>query len=129
MCILHLSPSKDRSGRDNNKRARTVNAFATTVNPVGRENTGTCPKSTTYNSYNIPGRPCRTCFNCNRPTHLVRDYRGAPRNVNPVNARNPTVRACYECGSTDHVRSTCPRLNKAQRPGGNRSNQVVANNR
>nr|GEV54397.1 reverse transcriptase domain-containing protein [Tanacetum cinerariifolium] len=30
------------------------------------------------------------------------DYRGVPRNVNPVNARNRTVRACYECGSTDH---------------------------
>ncbi|GJR99204.1 putative reverse transcriptase domain-containing protein [Tanacetum coccineum] len=27
-----------------------------------------------------------------------------PKNVNPVNARNPNVRACYECGSTDHVR-------------------------
>ncbi|GJY19597.1 putative reverse transcriptase domain-containing protein [Tanacetum coccineum] len=33
-------PSKDRSGRDDNKRTRIVNAFATTVNPVGRENTG-----------------------------------------------------------------------------------------
>ncbi|GJS93186.1 putative reverse transcriptase domain-containing protein [Tanacetum coccineum] len=33
-------PSKDRSGRDDNKRTRNVNAFATTVNPVGRENTG-----------------------------------------------------------------------------------------
>ncbi|GKF42351.1 reverse transcriptase domain-containing protein, partial [Tanacetum coccineum] len=32
-------PSKDRSGRDDNKRTRTVNAFSTTVNPVGRENT------------------------------------------------------------------------------------------
>nr|GEY89175.1 reverse transcriptase domain-containing protein [Tanacetum cinerariifolium] len=31
--------------------------------------------------------------------------RGVPRNVNPINARNPLVRACYECGSTDHVRS------------------------
>ncbi|GKE79644.1 putative reverse transcriptase domain-containing protein, partial [Tanacetum coccineum] len=34
-------PSKDRSGRDDNKRTRTRNAFATTVNPVGRENTET----------------------------------------------------------------------------------------
>ncbi|GKE63286.1 zinc finger, CCHC-type, retrotransposon gag domain protein [Tanacetum coccineum] len=81
-------PSKDRSGRDNNKRTRTVNAFATTVNPLGRENTG----------------------------------------VNPVNARNPTVRACYECGSTGHVRPACPRWNKPQGPGENYPNQVAANN-
>nr|GEY00941.1 reverse transcriptase domain-containing protein [Tanacetum cinerariifolium] len=32
-------PSKDRNIRDDNKRTRTVNAFATTVNPVGRKNT------------------------------------------------------------------------------------------
>ncbi|GJY67883.1 putative reverse transcriptase domain-containing protein [Tanacetum coccineum] len=55
-------PSKDKNGRDDNKRTRTENAFATT------------------------------------------DCRGVPRNVNPVNARNPIIRACYECGSTDHVR-------------------------
>ncbi|GJT78108.1 putative reverse transcriptase domain-containing protein [Tanacetum coccineum] len=92
--------SKDKNGRDDNKRTRTGNVFATTVNPVGRENMG----------------------------HLAKDCRGVPRNVNPVNARNPTVRACYECGSTDHVRSACPRLNRAQEPEGNRPNQVAANN-
>ncbi|GJW63607.1 retrotransposon protein, putative, ty3-gypsy subclass [Tanacetum coccineum] len=97
-------PSKDRNGRDDNKRTRTVNAFATTVNPVGRENTGTWPKCTTCNSYHAPGRPCRTCYNYNRPSYLAKDYRSVPRNVNPVNARNPPVRACYECGSTDHGR-------------------------
>ncbi|GKB86916.1 retrovirus-related pol polyprotein from transposon TNT 1-94 [Tanacetum coccineum] len=32
-------PSKDRNRRDDNKRTRTMNAFATTVNPVGRGNT------------------------------------------------------------------------------------------
>ncbi|GJV16372.1 putative reverse transcriptase domain-containing protein [Tanacetum coccineum] len=90
-------PSKDRSGRDDHKRTRTGNAFATTVNPVERENMGAWPK-------------------------------GVPRNVNPVNARNPTVRACYECGSTNHVRSACPRLNKAQGPKGNHPNQAAANN-
>ncbi|GJR49540.1 putative reverse transcriptase domain-containing protein [Tanacetum coccineum] len=36
-------PSKDKNGRDDNKRTRTGNAFATTVNPVGRENTGLEP--------------------------------------------------------------------------------------
>ncbi|GKB13300.1 putative reverse transcriptase domain-containing protein [Tanacetum coccineum] len=51
-----------------------------------------------------PEGPCRTCFNCNRPGHLAKDCRGMPRNVNPVIARNLTVRACYECGSTDYGR-------------------------
>ncbi|GKE49773.1 putative reverse transcriptase domain-containing protein, partial [Tanacetum coccineum] len=51
-----------------------------------------------------------------------------PRNVNSVSARNPTVRACYECGSTDHVRPACPRWNRAQGPRENYPNQVAANN-
>nr|GEU76940.1 reverse transcriptase domain-containing protein [Tanacetum cinerariifolium] len=89
--------SKNKNGRDDNKTARTGNAFAITVNLIGRENTG-----------------IELC----------------PRNVNPVNVRNPSPSrgACYECGSTDHLKLTCPRLNRAQGPGGNRSNQVVANN-
>nr|GEY92415.1 retrotransposon protein, putative, Ty3-gypsy subclass [Tanacetum cinerariifolium] len=82
-------PSKDTNDRDDNKKNRIGNAFATTADP---------------------------------------DCRGVSRNVNSINARNLTVRACYECGSTDHVRSACPRLNRAQGPEGNRPNQVVANN-
>ncbi|GJZ49542.1 putative reverse transcriptase domain-containing protein [Tanacetum coccineum] len=120
-------PSNDRSGRDDNKRTRTVNDFATTVNPVGREITGQVPKCTTYNSYHAPGRPCRTRFNFNSLGYLPKDCRSVPRNVNPVNARNPTVRACYECGSTNHVRPACPRWNKARGPEENRPNQVAAN--
>nr|GEY69751.1 hypothetical protein [Tanacetum cinerariifolium] len=120
--------SKDKNGRDDNKRTRTGNVFATTVSHVGRENTGTWPKCPTCNSYHAPGGPCRTWFNCNRPVHLAKDCRSVPRNVNPVNARNLPVRACYECGSTDHVRQSFPRLNMAQGPKGNRPNQVAANN-
>nr|GEY06568.1 hypothetical protein [Tanacetum cinerariifolium] len=82
-------PSKDKNGRDDNKRTRTGNVFATTINP---------------------------------------DCRSVPRNVNPVNAKNLTVRVCYECGSTDHVRPACPRLNRAQGVEENRPNQVAANN-
>nr|GEU42440.1 putative reverse transcriptase domain-containing protein [Tanacetum cinerariifolium] len=93
-------PSKDKSGRDDIKRTKTGNDFATTMNPVGRENTG----------------------------NLTKDYRGVPRNINPVNARNPPVRACYECGSTDHVNPVCTRLNRVQGPEGNHPNQVVDNN-
>ncbi|GKD70643.1 reverse transcriptase domain-containing protein, partial [Tanacetum coccineum] len=36
-------PSKDKNGRDDNKKTRTGNAFATTVNPVGRVNASTWP--------------------------------------------------------------------------------------
>nr|GFA84652.1 putative reverse transcriptase domain-containing protein [Tanacetum cinerariifolium] len=63
---------KDKNDRDDNKRTRTENAFATTANPVGRENIG----------------------------HFARDCRVVPRNVNPINVRNPTPArgACYECG-------------------------------
>nr|GEY27879.1 putative reverse transcriptase domain-containing protein [Tanacetum cinerariifolium] len=82
-------PSKDKNGRDDNKRTRSGNVFATIVNPVGRET----------------------------------DYRGLPRNMNPVSTRNPPGRACYECGSIDHVTLACPRLNRAQGLGGNRPNE------
>nr|GEW19299.1 hypothetical protein [Tanacetum cinerariifolium] len=66
---------------------------------------------------------CYYCKPCRK-----REYRSVPRNMNPVNARNPHVRACYECGSTDHVRPACLRLNRVQGPEGNRPNQVTANN-
>ncbi|GJW13542.1 putative reverse transcriptase domain-containing protein [Tanacetum coccineum] len=121
-------PSKDKNGRNDNKRTWTGNDFDTIVTPIGRENTCTWPKCTTCNSYHAPGGPCRTCFNYNRPGFLTKVCRGVPRNVNPINARNPTVTACYECGSTNLVRSACPRLNRAQGPEDNHPNQVAANN-
>ncbi|GKB93156.1 reverse transcriptase domain-containing protein, partial [Tanacetum coccineum] len=45
-------PSKDRNVRDDNKRTRIGNAFATTTNPVGRENTGIEPSDLGF-SYEI----------------------------------------------------------------------------
>ncbi|GJW24069.1 putative reverse transcriptase domain-containing protein [Tanacetum coccineum] len=42
--------------------------------------------------------------------HLVTlEGKKIERNVNPVNTRNPVARTCYECGSTDHIKSACPR--------------------
>ncbi|GJZ95078.1 putative reverse transcriptase domain-containing protein [Tanacetum coccineum] len=73
-------PSKDRNGREDNKRNRTGNAFATTANPVRGGYTGTTPK----------------------------DCRVVPRNVDPINTRNPFARTYYESGSTNHIKSACP---------------------
>ncbi|GKD76951.1 putative reverse transcriptase domain-containing protein, partial [Tanacetum coccineum] len=117
-----------RNGRDDNKRTRTRNAFATTTNPVRRENVGTAPKCTTCNFHHPPKTPCRTCFNGNRPGHFAKDGRVVSRNVNPINAGNPISRTCYECGSTDHFKAACPRFNQAQRSGENHQNQVVVVN-
>nr|GEX34451.1 putative reverse transcriptase domain-containing protein [Tanacetum cinerariifolium] len=101
--------NKDRNKRDYNKRTRTGNAFSTTANPVRREYMGTAPKCTNCNFHHPPKIPCRTCFNCNFPRYFAKDRRVGPRNVNPINARNPTTRACYECGSTKHIKAACPR--------------------
>ncbi|GJS88187.1 putative reverse transcriptase domain-containing protein [Tanacetum coccineum] len=98
-------PSKDRNVRDDNKRTRTGNAFATTANLVKGGYTGTAPTCTTYNYHHSPETPCLTCFNCNRLGHFAKDYRVVPMNVNPINARNPTVMAFYKCGSTDYIRN------------------------
>nr|GEV62951.1 hypothetical protein [Tanacetum cinerariifolium] len=123
-------PSRDRNVTDDNKRTRTGNTFATTVNQVRREYTGAAPKCANCNLYHSPESPCRACFNCNRLRHLAKDCRVVPRMVNPVNARNLFAAhgACFECGGTGHFKATCPRLNQAQRKGGNRPNQAVANN-
>ncbi|GJZ39747.1 putative reverse transcriptase domain-containing protein [Tanacetum coccineum] len=110
-------PSKDRNGRDYNKKAITGNAFATIANPVRGGYTRTAPKCTTCSYHHSPETPCRSCFNCNHPRHFARDCKVVPRNVNPINVINPVARTCYECGSTDHIKSACPRLNQAQRTG------------
>nr|GEZ24634.1 reverse transcriptase domain-containing protein [Tanacetum cinerariifolium] len=88
--VTHLvTPENKKIERDNNKRTRTGNAFATTANPIRKEYIG----------------------------HFAKDCRVVPRNVNPINARNLAARAYYECCSTDHVKASCPRLNQAQRLG------------
>nr|GEY87330.1 hypothetical protein [Tanacetum cinerariifolium]GEY87355.1 hypothetical protein [Tanacetum cinerariifolium]GEY92290.1 hypothetical protein [Tanacetum cinerariifolium] len=111
-------PSKDRNGKDDNKRTRTRNAFATTANLVRGGYTDAKPKYTTCSYHHPPETPRHSCFSCNRLGYFAIDCRVVPRNVNPINARNPFARTCYECSSTDHIKSACPRLNQAQILGG-----------
>ncbi|GJW59477.1 putative reverse transcriptase domain-containing protein [Tanacetum coccineum] len=64
-------PSKDRSGRDDNKRTRTVNAFATTVNPVEDRIRG---KDVPPAILPAPGGPCALASNCLEPSDLGFKY-------------------------------------------------------
>nr|GEY14268.1 hypothetical protein [Tanacetum cinerariifolium] len=115
-------PTKDMNGREDTKRTRTGNAFTTTENPVMGGYMGTTPTCATCGYHHLPETPCHSCFNCNRLYHFAKDCRVAPRNVNPIHARNPVARTCFKCGSTDHIKSACPRINQAQRLVGNQQN-------
>ncbi|GJX17912.1 putative reverse transcriptase domain-containing protein [Tanacetum coccineum] len=121
-------PSKDKNSRDDNKRTRTGNAFATTARPTPssppRRNYEITPKAPSASRGHGPTiEPCSISGMHARNEELR-------WNVNSINVRNPTPArgACYECGSTNHFKPTCLRLNKAQGPGGNRPNQVVVDN-
>nr|GEX45420.1 putative reverse transcriptase domain-containing protein [Tanacetum cinerariifolium] len=98
-------PSKDRNGMADNKRTRTGNAFATTTNPVRRENTCTTPKCTPVT------------FSIHLRHHVTL--------VSTVIAQD-ILQRIVECGGTDHYKSTCLRLNRSQGPGVNRPNQALA---
>nr|GEU68163.1 putative reverse transcriptase domain-containing protein [Tanacetum cinerariifolium] len=47
--------------------------------------------------------------------------------INHANVMNPAAdhEAYFECGGTDHYKSACPRLNRAQGPGVNHPNQAL----
>ncbi|GKD52079.1 hypothetical protein Tco_1281055, partial [Tanacetum coccineum] len=92
-------PSKDKKGRDDNKRTRTGNAFATTANAVGRGNTGAWPK-------------CTTTTSSMHPEGLV------------AHALTVTAQVILQ----GIVELCLGILNRAQGPGGNRPNQVASNN-
>ncbi|GKG17708.1 reverse transcriptase domain-containing protein, partial [Tanacetum coccineum] len=55
-----------------------------------------------------------------RPGHFAKDCR-EPKCAVPVNTMrmNHNQRVCYECGSPDHLKSTCPKLGRAPGQAGN----------
>ncbi|GJZ49752.1 putative reverse transcriptase domain-containing protein [Tanacetum coccineum] len=68
------------------------------------------------------GGPCLVCFNCQKPGHFARNCRMPIKQVAPINAvrgeHEPGT--CYECGSREHFRNTCPKLTRAPGQVGNR---------
>ncbi|KAD6796104.1 hypothetical protein E3N88_07000 [Mikania micrantha] len=55
-----------------------------------------------------PTSPCRECTYCKRLGHTVEYYNQCKHAGAAV--ANHTPRACFECGSTDHLIPRCPKL-------------------
>ncbi|GKE80211.1 putative reverse transcriptase domain-containing protein, partial [Tanacetum coccineum] len=52
------------------------------------------------------------CFNCQKPSHFIKDCRAPIRQAVPVNAArmNNNLRVCYKCRSPDHFRNNYPKM-------------------
>ncbi|GJZ24657.1 putative nucleotidyltransferase, ribonuclease H [Tanacetum coccineum] len=104
------------SGRDN-KRSKVVAGFAAA--PPRKEYVD-YPRCNKCNAHHPVGGDCKLCFNCQRPGHFAK-YCREPKYVAPLNVvkGNQNQRVCYECGSPDHIKPTCPKLNRAPGQSGN----------
>ncbi|GJW13325.1 putative reverse transcriptase domain-containing protein [Tanacetum coccineum] len=100
------------------KKAKVGAGFVATAPP--RNEYVSYPRCTKCNTHHIEGGSCRVCFNCQRPGHFAKDCR-EPKRVIPVNTirMNHNHWVCYECGSPDHLKSTCPKLGRAPGQAGN----------
>ncbi|GJR81464.1 putative reverse transcriptase domain-containing protein [Tanacetum coccineum] len=106
--------SKSESVRKDKKKAKGGRGFVATV-PPRREN-GNFPKCARCKGFHAEKGPC-IVFSCQRPGHMDRDCRTPVRHAEPIRAVRP--RACYECGSLDHLRPNCPKWNRGRNQSGN----------
>ncbi|GJW05618.1 putative reverse transcriptase domain-containing protein [Tanacetum coccineum] len=113
--------SKQGGSWKDNKKAKVGKGFVATA-PPRNVNVGAYPKCAKCFTYHPESGPCRLCFNCQKPGHFARDCRAPVKQVTPVSAvrMENNQRVCYECGSSEHLRNTCPKLNRAPGQAGNR---------
>ena len=85
------------------------------VEPVKKVYKGPHPLCILCNFHHSAHVQCGACHLCSQMGHFARSCPtrkrpGVPLNVVPVNARNPQGNrgVCFECGSPDHYRDTCP---------------------
>ncbi|GKC71443.1 reverse transcriptase domain-containing protein [Tanacetum coccineum] len=119
---------KQDDARSNNKRARTGKGFVATDSGK-KEYKGLHPKCTKCGYYHHETTPCRTCFNCNQPGHIAKDCQTIAKRVMSANAINSTNNPIvyYECGSLDHFRNACPKLNRTSREVQNNPKSGIGN--
>ncbi|PWA54513.1 SWEET sugar transporter [Artemisia annua] len=107
---------RSRHQNQQDKKQRVAGNYgAITQGPRGYA--GTHPKCTRCNLHHLGD--CPRCINCRQTGHLARNCRNGDGNQGQR-------LACYECGSLDHLRNTCPKLKRTPNQGGNRPNLAMA---
>nr|GEW31559.1 putative reverse transcriptase domain-containing protein [Tanacetum cinerariifolium] len=65
--------SKQGGGRNDNKRAKVSKGFAA-LTTYRNEYVGSLPKCAKCLAHHPKDRPCLVCFNCQKPSHIARNY-------------------------------------------------------
>ncbi|GKD15950.1 reverse transcriptase domain-containing protein, partial [Tanacetum coccineum] len=106
--------SKQGSTLKDNKKSKTGSGFVA-IGPPRNDNVSTYPKCAKCYTFHPENAPCKLCYNCQKPGYFARQCWALIRQVAPVNAvkMGYNQRACYECGSLDHLRNDCPKWKQA----------------
>ncbi|GJS48329.1 putative reverse transcriptase domain-containing protein [Tanacetum coccineum] len=112
--------SKPGGSWKDNKKAKVGTGFVATA-PPRNEFVGSNPKCAKCYTYHPENGPCRLCYNCQKPGNFAKDCRAPFKQVSPVNAvrMGYNQRVCYECGSHDHLRNTCLKMQRSPGQAGN----------
>ncbi|GJZ52145.1 putative reverse transcriptase domain-containing protein [Tanacetum coccineum] len=112
--------SRQGSTWKDNKKSKTGSGYVATFPPKS-DNVNTYPKCAKCYTFHPENAPCKLCYNCQKLGHFTRQCWAPIRQVAPVNAvkMGQNQRACYECGSLDHLRYDCPKWKQATGPARN----------